>query len=299
MIQRVATYFFIALLWLLQRLPLSISAYLAKAVGCFLFYVLKRRRLITLINLRLCFPEFTEAQRSQIAKQHFIAYVRSVFERAILWWGSEEHIRSLIQIESPSALSEITKRPTLFLCPHFVSLDVAGVAVAMAMPACSMYIPQHNVVFDQFLRRGRLRFGKSQLFTRQQGIKPVIRAMKQGLPFFILPDMDFGLRDAVFAPFFGIDAATLTAPARIAQLAKAQIVPVIATQRADGRGWCVRFYPAWPDDVIEDSQRSAQYMNEFIEARIRETPEQYFWVHRRFKTRPAGAKSVYHPENSD
>ncbi len=289
----------VLLMWLLHWLPLPLLGRLGKLIGSLLFSFKKSRRRITLINLRLCFPEWTEQQRHLVAKEHFQAYARSVLERGILWWASEARLRRLIRIEPGVPLDAIAASPTILLCPHFVGLDVAGVAVMLESPLCSIYTKQRNDVFDAVLRKGRSRFRPVRLFSREEGVKPIIRAMREGLPFFMLPDMDFGEKDAEFVPFFNVPAATLTAPARIAAATQAKVIPVIATYLPNYRGWIVRFYPAWENYPGTDMLAATRYMNAFIEERARETPAEYFWTHKRFKTRPAGESSPYAKDNPD
>jgi KDO2-lipid IV(A) lauroyltransferase len=163
----------------------------------------------------------------------------------------------------------------------------------MDISACSIYAPQKSRVFDQALRKGRSRFRPVKLFSRADGIKPIIRAMRQGLPFYMLPDMDFGAKDAEFVPFFGIPAATLTAPARIAAATGAKVIPVIGTFRPHYRGWKIIIYPPWDDYPGSDIVAATRRMNAFIEERVLEMPAEYFWTHKRFKTRPPGVTSVY------
>ena len=289
----------VILMWLLHWFPLPVIARLGEAIGSLLYIYKKSRRRITLINLRLCFPEMSEQQREIIAKKHFQAYARSVLERGILWWASEARLRRLIQVEPGVPLAAINASPTILLCPHFVSLDVAGVAVMLESSLCSIYTQQLNPVFDEVLRKGRSRFRPVQLFARSDGVKPIIRAMRDGLPFFMLPDMDFGEKDAEFVPFFGVPAATLTAPARIAAATRAKVIPVVATYLPNYRGWTVRFYPAWENYPGDDMIAATRTMNAFIEERAREAPAEYFWTHKRFKTRPPGEPSFYAPNTQD
>jgi Kdo2-lipid IVA lauroyltransferase/acyltransferase len=289
----------LALMWLLHWLPLSWLGRLGEGIGALLFIVMRPRREVTLTNLQLCLPERSTAERRQIAKRHFQAYARSVLERGILWWASERRLRKLIVVEPAMPLDQIQSGPTILLCPHFVSLDAAGVAVMLASPLCSIYTRQHSQVFDTALRNGRLRFGNLRLFSRGEGVKPIIRAIREGLPFFMLPDMDFGAKDAEFVPFFGINAATLTAPARIAAATGAKIIPVIATLLPGYRGWKVTFYPAWENYPGSDMLAATRRMNAFIEARILEVPNEYWWTHKRFKTRPPGMPSVYGKQNEN
>jgi KDO2-lipid IV(A) lauroyltransferase len=280
-------------MWLMHWLPLPVLGRFANGIGSLLFWWMKPRRDIALTNLRLCMPELSEAERRTLARQHFQAYSRSVLERAILWWAPESRLRRLMVIEPSFPRTTLAETPTILLCPHFVCLDVAGAATAMEINASSMYVQQKNATFDKLLRDGRSRFKAQKLFTRQDGIKPIIRALKAKLPYFMLPDMDFGEKDAEFVPFFGIPAATLTATARIAAATGAQIIPVIATFLPNYQGWRITYYPAWEDYPGEDITAATARMNDFIEARAREHPAEYFWTHKRFKTRPAGAPSFY------
>lgn len=283
----------LGLMWLLHWLPLPILGRLGEATGSLLFRLIKSRRHITLTNLRLCLPHLSEAERLVIAKRHFQVYARSVLERGILWWASERRLRKLIQIEPAVPMDLIQNGPTILLCPHFVSLDVAGVAVMLETSLCSIYSRQSSAVFDAALRKGRSRFRPVKLFSRTEGVKPIIRAMREHLPFFMLPDMDFGAKDAEFIPFFGIPAATLTATARIAASTGAKVIPVIATILPAYQGWKVKFHPAWENYPGTDMTAATRYMNSYIEAEILKAPAEYFWSHRRFKTRPPGEASLY------
>jgi KDO2-lipid IV(A) lauroyltransferase len=284
--------FLIALLWLLHWLPLPILGRIGNAVGSLMYIAIPKRRKIALTNLRLCMPELSEAERAAIAKRHFQGYSRSILERSLLWWAPIPRLRRLIHIEPAVPQAEMENGPTILLCPHFVCLDVAGVA-ARVIPVSSIYSPQKNQAFDRLLRYGRERFGPVRLFTREEGVKPILRALRDGLPYFMLPDMDFGERDSAFVPFFGIPAATLTALPRIAAATKAKVIPVIATFLPNYQGYRVVFYPAWEDYPGEDMVAATRRMNEFIEERVRENPAEYFWTHKRFKTRPNGEASFY------
>lgn len=280
-------------MWLLHWLPLPLLGRIGDALGLLVYRVARSRRQVALANLQTCFPDWPAVRRIKVARQHFQAYTRSMLERGILWWASEKRLRRLIVVEPGLPRDAIAAGPTILLCPHFVSLDVAGVAVTMDTPGCSIYARQSNPVFDKALRKGRLRFHPVELFSRMQGIKPVIRAMRQRLPFFMCPDMDFGARDAMFVPFFGVLAATLTAPARIASLTGARVIPVVATVLPRYRGWKVSFLPPWEDYPGTDLALATRRMNAFIESQVLSAPAEYFWVHRRFKTRPPGAPDIY------
>lgn len=280
-------------MWLMHWLPLPILGRVGAFFGSILFRLLTSRRHITLTNLRLCLPQLSEQERLLVAKRHFQVYTRSVLERGILWWASESRLRKLIQIDPAVPMQTIQSGPTILLCPHFVCLDVAGVAVMLESSLCSIYTQQRSKVFDQALRKGRSRFRSVKLFSRAEGVKPIIRAMREHLPFFMLPDMDFGAKDAEFIPFFGIPAATLTAAPRIAATTGAKVIPVIATMLPNYQGWKVAFHAPWENYPGDDMTAATLFMNQYIETEILNAPAEYFWSHRRFKTRPPGEASVY------
>jgi KDO2-lipid IV(A) lauroyltransferase len=285
----------IAVIWLLHWLPLPLLGRLGEALGSLLFAIMKPRRRISLINLRLCFPELGEAARVALARQHFQAYARSALERGVLWWASEKRLKRLIRIDGEIPLDALRAGPSILLCPHFVCLEIPGIALVLnsELSVCSIYTRQQNKVVDDALLKGRSRFRPVKLLTRAQGVKPIIRAMREGLPFIMLPDMDFGLRDSEFVPFFGIPASTLTAPARIAASTGANVIPAVARYLPGYKGWSVTFYPPWEDFPGTDITAATRRMNAFIEARVREAPAEYFWTHKRFKTRPPGLPDLY------
>ena len=285
----------LALMWCLHWLPLPILGRIGEGVGSLLFVFMRKRRHITLTNLQLCMPQLTPAARLQLARSHFQYFARSVLERSILWWASPARLTRLIQVVSQVPIQQMMNRPTIFLCPHFVCLEVAGVAITMQAPACSIYTKQRNKIFDAALRKGRLRFtpDEKNLLSREAGVKPIIRAMKSGRAFLMLPDMDFGVRDSVFTPFFGIPAATLTSPARLVTATDGQIIPVVTRFLPNYQGWQVIFYPSWENYSGTDINAATLRMNAFIEERVLESPAEYFWSHKRFKTRPDGERNLY------
>jgi KDO2-lipid IV(A) lauroyltransferase len=282
----------IVFMWLLHWLPLPVLGRFGEAVGSLMYLAIPKRRKIALTNLRLCMPELSEQERARLAHGHFRAYARSIFERSLLWWASPARLHRLIQVEPAVPQAEMESGPTILLCPHFVCLDVAGVA-SRVIPLSTIYAPQKNVAFDRLLRRGRERFGPVRLITRKEGIKPILRALRDGYPYFMLPDMDFGEKDAQFIPFFGIQAATLTALGRLAASTGAKVIPVVATYLPNYKGWRVVYYPTWENFPGDDMIAAARRMNAFIEDRVREAPSEYFWTHKRFKTRPPGETSLY------
>lgn len=281
-------------LWLLKglaRLPRPILRPLGLGLGSLAWWLAAPRRRVTLINLRLCFPEWTEAERQRVGRAHFRWFMASIVERFVVWFGPPERLRAEVLIENESILEAHLGRPLIILAPHFVGLDACGVRLSMGRRFVTMYQRQKNPVLDAAMRAGRERFGGGVVLSRQDGVRAAVRLVRDGLPFYYLPDMDLGPRDAVFVPFFGVPAATVTATARLAHLTGAAVVPFVA--RMTEHGYAGRFYPAWDDFPGDDFEAATRRMNAFIEERVRELPEQYLWSHKRFKTRPAGERSPY------
>jgi KDO2-lipid IV(A) lauroyltransferase len=199
----------------------------------------------------------------------------------------------LVRIEDLHHWQSVADRPVIWFAPHFVGLDAGGSRIITEYRGSSMYSRQRNPVLDRILYHGRTRFVTPRLLSRQDGIRPLVRAIRDGWPFYYLPDMDFGPRDSVFVPFFGVPAATITGLSRVARLAGATVVPVVTRQLPGGAGYAMRFYPPWEDFPTDDPEADARRMNAFIEERVLEMPEQYHWLHKRFKTRPEGIPRVY------
>jgi Kdo2-lipid IVA lauroyltransferase/acyltransferase len=288
-------YLLIALLWLLHWLPLRAQAKIGAALGALLYLTAVSRRKVALRNIELCMPKIRSAERILLVRKHFEFVARSFLERGVLWFASEARLRRLIQVEGRVDLADTSAQPVMWLVPHFVGLDVAGVAAMLFVNKrfASIYQAQTNTVVDAAMRRGRLRFGKTDIFPRSDSVKPLLKCIKQGMPFFNLPDMDFGARDAAFVPFFGVNAATLTAPSRIARAAHMQVQLVVAHLREDGRGYVVRFCEPLENFPSPDALADTARMNALIEAEVRLQPAQYLWVHKRFKTRPEGEQALY------
>ena len=283
----------LALIRLLHLLPLAALARVGAALGVLLHALAHARRNVVLTNLRLCFPALSEDERQQLARNHFRAFGRSLLEHGILWWGSKEEVQALVRIEGLEHWRGVTDQPVILLAPHFIGLDMGGIRLAAEFRLNSVYSRQKSAAADEIFIHGRTRFGQTTLFARQDGIRPMIKSLKSGEPFYYLPDMDLGARDSVFAPFFGVAAATITGLSRIAALAGAVIVPCVTRQLPGSAGYVVTLYPAWRDFPGGDPAADAQRMNAFIEERVREMPEQYYWLHKRFKTRPAGEPRLY------
>jgi len=283
----------IGVLWLLHFLPLGVLARIGAFAGGVLRTLGHERREVARTNLKLCFPQWDEAHRNDVLEAHFRAIGRSLLESTIGWWGSEQRLRRLVRIEGEEHARALGDRRIIFLVPHFVGIELEGLRMSMDYRGMAVYSHQKNRVFDEFLVRVRSRFPGTRMVARQEGVKTLLRGFKDGLGLQLSPDLDLGSRDAVFVPFFGVPAATVTALSRLARLTGSAIVPVVVRQLPGAAGYVMRMYPAWDDYPGASPEEDTRRMNAFIEERVLEMPEQYYWLHKRFKTRPEGEEKFY------
>ena len=277
---------------LLARLPLPVLRALGAGLGRLLYALARRRRHIALVNLRLCYPDWSDARLHDVARRSFVLFSQAFFDRAWLWHAPPAVVRRRLRITG--ATQDLTREGAVVMfAPHFYGMDAGGSAVMdqIERPACTIYSTQSNPAVDAWMRAGRLRFGQATLLSRQDGVKPIVRALREGKMLYLLPDMDLGPQESIFVPFFGIPTATVPSLPRFAKLGGARVVPVVTRLVPDG--YEVHVHPAWQsypsDDVAADTAR----MNAELQTWIDAMPEQYYWVHKRFKTRPAGEPSVY------
>ncbi|MEZ5701795.1 MAG: lipid A biosynthesis acyltransferase [Burkholderiaceae bacterium] len=277
---------------MLAWLPLSWVRGLGWVVGLFLHAVAGKRRRIARTNWALCFPEQSETERNNAVRQHFVVFTQSWLDRGWIWGAKEATVRSRIKLVGDlSALSE--EGAVAIFAPHFVGLDAGGAALSLAFSRkfISLYARQRNVAIDQWVRAGRLKYGSVRLVEKHESLRTLIQALRAGEALYLLPDMDLGPTDSLFVPFFGIAAATVPTLPRLAQLGRARVVSVVSRLTPDG--YEVTIMPAWKDYPTGDPHADARTMNQHLESMIATMPEQYYWVHKRFKTRPPGEKSFY------
>ena len=285
-----------AFLYLIHLLPIRLIHALAKPVGWLCYYLVKPRRKVGQINLAHCYPELSEAERNHILKQHFYHMACLILEYGVCWYSKAERLQKLVRYVDKHHLDIVLERgdKVIILYPHFTAFEMALFKINQDVPLTSMYAHQKNEVLDKQILKGRHRYNNVFLVARQEGLRGLIRMMRKrpDAPFLYLPDQDFGRKDSVFVNFFGIPTATITGLSRIAQMTDAKIIPAIPTRLDDGT-FELRFYPEWENFPSADPIADTQRMNDFIEARVREQPAQYFWLHKRFKTRPEGEKNWY------
>lgn len=277
---------------LLGFLPLPVLRAMGLWLGVVLYMGAKWRRHVVLQNLRVCFSEKTEAQRKTIAKQAFIYFAQAWFDRSWLWHRSASCIRE--RVGFTGAVDELhADVPTVIFAPHFVGLDVGWTLLTLSIPKhfITIFTPQSNPVAGAWMTRGRSRFGQVQLLQREDGVKTIVSSLRNNAWLYLLPDMNFGPEESIFVPFFGEPAATVPSLSRFAKLGRARVLPVVT--RMTSSGYEVEVLKAWGDFPTVDAQADTALMNQRLETYIQEMPAQYFWVHKRFKTRPEGAKLIY------
>ena len=283
------------ILYLIQLLPFRVIHFLADTVGSLAYYAVTPRRRVGRINLRKCFPEWSEAERNTVLKKNFQHMAKLMLEYGLCWYAEADRLRSFVSYQDKHYLDEalVAGEKVILLYPHFTAFEMAVYTLNQDVPLISVYSHQKNKTLDDQILKGRHRYNNVFLIGRNDGLRTIIKHLrKESAPFLYLPDQDFGRNDSIFVRFFNIPTATISGLSRISAMTGAKIIPAIPTRQADNTV-VLRFYPAWEhfpsEDVVADTQR----MNDFIEARIREQPEQYFWLHKRFKTRPEGEADFY------
>lgn len=281
----------IALLRLLAPLPLPWVRALGALLGRLLYVLVPSRRHVVDVNLRLCFPQWSDAQRRQVAREHFVLVAQAFLDRAWLWHADPEVVRRRVVLSG--ALRELAGNDAaIVFSPHFVGLDagVTGLTQQVARQFTGIYTKQSNPVVDAWILRGRHRFGGKPL-PREAGVRVYVSSLRKGEVMYLLPDMNFGPEESIFVPFYGVQAATVPSLSRFAKLGKAKVVPVVT--RLTPTGYEVRVLEAWAGFPTDDVVADTTLMNERLQGWIDEMPAQYYWVHKRFKTRPPGEKGVY------
>ena len=280
------------LMGLLAYLPLPVLRGLGWVLGRILFVLVVPRRKIALRNLALCFPQASPAQHRAWAREAFVVFCQTFLDRSWLWSAPREVVLRRVKLQG--ALHELEgDTPTIIFAPHFYGMDAGGLALPLHTTRAftSIFSTHPNPALDAWFMRGRQRFGDVRMLNRADGVKPIISSLRKGGLLYLLPDMDFGPNESIFVPFYGMQAATVPSLSRFARLGRAKVVGMVTRLTPDG--YVAEITPAWEhfptDDVAFDTAR----MNRELERYINPIPGQYYWVHKRFKTRPPGEPSVY------
>ncbi|WP_044616563.1 LpxL/LpxP family Kdo(2)-lipid IV(A) lauroyl/palmitoleoyl acyltransferase [Gynuella sunshinyii] len=284
------TWLMLACLWLLTRLPMSVQLQLGAGLGWLAYHLVKSRRRVTEVNIRMCFPELSAAEQQQLIKDIFISYGKGLMETAMSWFLDPRRLADKTIVEGEEILEEARRdgRGVILAGGHFAILDLASALFSLHNTGLEVVQRSHdNPLFNLFMTRARERNGHHCLSRKD--LRGMIRMLKKGKLLWYAPDQDYGRRNSVFVPFFNIATATITSTTRLAQLSGATVVPCFA-HREKG-GYVLKFYPPWPK--TDDDVENARLYNQFLEQRVREHPDQYLWLHKRFKTRPEGEPGFY------
>ncbi|MDO9358400.1 MAG: lipid A biosynthesis acyltransferase [Polaromonas sp.] len=276
----------------LAAVPLPVVRAMGLALGWLLYALVVPRRRVVQANLRLCFPERSDAEREDLTRQTFVFFAQAWLDRSWLWHADPDTVRQRLKLTG--AVAELDGlQPVVLFSPHFVGLDAGWAALTQQVQRSftTIYTDQANKLLDRWILRGRRRFSSSRLFGRAEGVQPIISALRAGQPLYLLPDMNFGPEESVFVPFYGVTAATVPSLSRFARLGRAKVVPVVT--RMTPTGYEVEVMPAWTDVPSTDFVADTALMNSRLEGYINSMPAQYYWVHKRFKTRPEGEPPIY------
>ncbi|MDT8404851.1 LpxL/LpxP family Kdo(2)-lipid IV(A) lauroyl/palmitoleoyl acyltransferase [Sulfuriflexus sp.] len=283
----------LGMMWLIAQLPYRVQMALGSLLGWLMYHFIPARRRIAAINLELCFPEKTAAERAQLLRRHFDSLGKGTIETAMAWWTPARRLQRLQHVEGLEHLEAALQagKGAILLSAHFTSLELGGRLLALHVPFHVMYREHRNPLFEAVMRSRRE--NNFERAHERQDIRRIIGSLKAGMPVWYAPDQDYGRKHSVFAPFFGVPAAMITATARFARISGAPVVPFFPQRLPDGSGYVLRLQPALEHFPSGDDIADATRINKIIEAEILRQPEQYLWVHRRFKTRPAGEARPY------
>jgi len=287
-----------ALLWLLSQLPYAALLKLGRALGALVYRVAHSRRKIVQRNLELCFPELNPKQREQLAKENFASTGIAVFEMAISWFWPLSRLRKLGRIEGLEHLKQAQQQGqgVILMAAHFTTLEIGAALLGGQHSIDGMYRTHKNPLFDWLQRNGRERHNAQSLAIEREDVRGALRLLRQGRALWYAPDQDYGRKHSLFVPLFGVTAATVTATSSFARLGKARVLPFTQERLEGGSGYRLVVHPPFEDFPGASEEADCLRINQWLEAVIREHPEQYLWAHRRFKTRPEGEPSLYKKE---
>jgi len=283
----------IGVLWLLAQLPLPLARPLFGGAGRLAGLLARTRRRVVTRNLELCFPELDLAARNDLRRRFFRSFGIGAFEFLRAWWGPLGRVPAHSRIEGIEHFeaARAAGRGVILLSGHFLPFEMCGRLLTTRTPCAAMYRPYANPAFEWAVKRGRMRYAAA-MYGREE-LRGAVRFLRGGGGLWYAPDQDMRGRDTVFAPFFGVPANTITGTSQLARLSGAAVLPFFHRRSDDGRGYVIRIEPALEGFPTGDLEADATRINALVERMVREAPDQYLWLHRRFKRRPPGAAPVY------
>ena len=285
----------LGVLWLVVQLPYKVQLCIGRVLGGLMYRVAGDRRRIAARNLELCFPEKTPAERERLLKENFASTGIAFFEMAMSWWWSKPRLAKLAHVEGLEHLEHAQQegKGVILMAFHFTTLEIGAALLGQKHTIDGMYREHNNPLFDFIQRRGRERHNADSLAVERDDVRGMLKLLRSGRAIWYAPDQDYGAKQSIFVPLFGIPAATVTATSKFAKLGKAQVVPFTQQRLADGSGYKLVIHPPLSDFPGESDEADCLRINHWVERAIRECPEQYLWAHRRFKTRPPGEPKLY------
>lgn len=283
----------VTLLWLATRLPYSVQMNMGSVLGRVLYYVMPWRRIVAQTNVRLVYPELSEKENTKFVKQNFRFMGKSLFEASLGWWADSDYLKTLCQIEGLDNLQNAMAqgKGVILLSAHFTCLEIGARLISIYQPINVTYKSSKNPLYEAMLKGCREK--NFNLAIQRHDVRAFINSLKQNNVVWYAPDQDFGVRHSVFAPFMGINTATLTATSRFAKISGALVVPFFPQQLDNNKGYKLSLLPALDGFPSGDDEVDAIRINNLIEEQVKKIPQQYLWVHCRFKTRPEGEPPVY------
>lgn len=264
----------------------------AHALADLVWWLAWPRRHVTLVNLRACFPQMPEPERKRLGRRTFRSLARAALDHSVLWNADQAAIQRYVKADGEHYVLDPANRPLIVIAPHFVGLDAGGVRSNLIARGASIYSRQKNPVWDEALLKARQRFSDPVLLPRQGlDMRSVVRTVRSGLPLYYLPDMDLGPVNSIFVPFFGVQTATIPMVSRLARMTGAKVIMAVTEMTDDG--YVLHVEPPWPDFPGDSVEEDTARMNRELERWVLRLPTQYFWTHKRFKTRPDGEPSLY------
>ena len=285
----------LGVLWLVVQLPYALLLKLGRVLGAFMLLVAKSRRRIAARNLELCFPELSAAERARLLRENFASNGIAFFEMAMSWWWPSARLARLAHIEGLEHLQAAQRegQGVILMSLHFTTLEIGASLLGQLHTIDGMYREHKNPLFDYIQRHGRERHNLDASAIERDDVRGMLKVLRAGRAIWYAPDQDYGRKQSIFVPLFGVPAATVTATTKFARLGKARVVPFTQQRLADGSGYRLTIHPPLTDFPGDSEEADCLRINQWIEQAVRQCPEQYLWAHRRFKTRPEGAPKLY------
>ncbi|MBD8090016.1 lipid A biosynthesis lauroyl acyltransferase [Pseudomonas fluorescens] len=287
----------LGLLWLITQLPYRALLTIGRLLGAGMYRVAADRRRIAARNLELCFPEKSAKERKRLLKENFASTGIAFFEMAMSWWWPKARLARLAHVEGLEHLKQahLDGKGVILMALHFTTLEIGAALLGQKHTIDGMYREHGNPLFDFIQRRGRERHNLDSLAVERDDVRGMLKLLRSGRAIWYAPDQDYGAKQSIFVPLFGIQAATVTATSKFARLGKALVMPFTQERLADGSGYRLVIHPPLTDFPGESDEVDCLRINQWVEASVRECPEQYLWTHRRFKSRPPGEAKLYEP----